>query len=159
MHFVIDAMESVDTRLAAVNQRGTGSEQYPPTMLLVLLVYSYATGVFSSRQIERSTYENVAVRLLCADTHSDHDTLCVFRRRNAALLTHAFARVLELAAGCGVRKVGGITVAIDGTKVLANSEQTRGGQPRPRRAKAAGDRPGDRRADGQGGAGRRHAPA
>lgn len=55
VHFVIDAMEAVDTRLAVVNERGTGSHQYPPAMLLALLVYSYATGVFSRRQIERST--------------------------------------------------------------------------------------------------------
>lgn len=123
VHFVIDAMDAVDTRLAVVNQRGTGSEQYPPAMLLALLVYSYATGVFSSRQIERSTYENVAVRLLCADTHPDHDTLCVFRRKNAALLSRAFAQVLELAANCGVLKVGAVTVAIDGTKVLANASK------------------------------------
>jgi transposase len=123
VHFVIDAMDAVDTRLAVVNERGTGSEQYPPSMLLALLVYSYATGVFSSRQIERSTYENVAVRLLCADTHPDHDTLCVFRRKNATLLSRAFAQVLELAANCGVLKVGAVTVAIDGTKVLANASK------------------------------------
>ena len=123
VHFVVDAMDAVDTRLAVVNERGTGSQQYPPAMLLALLVYSYATGVFSSRQIERSSYENVAVRLLCADTHSDHDTLCVFRRKNAALLSRAFAQVLELAANCGVLKVGAVTVAIDGTKVLANASK------------------------------------
>ena len=123
VHFVIDAMEEVDTRVAVVNQRGSGSEQYPPTMLLALLVYSYATGVFSSRQIERSTYENVAVRLLCADTHPDHDTLCAFRRKNGALLARAFAQMLELAANCGVRRVGGVTVGIDGTKVLANASK------------------------------------
>lgn len=123
VHFVIDAMDSVDTSLAVVNERGAGSRQYPPAMLLALLVYSYATGVFSSRQIERSTYENVAVRLLCADTHPDHDTLCVFRRKNAAPLSRAFARVLGLAASCGVLKVGAVTVAIDRTKVLANASK------------------------------------
>jgi transposase len=123
VHFVIDAMEAIDVRTAQVNERGTGSEQYPPTMLLALLIYCYATGVFSSRQIERLTYENVAVRLLCADTHPDHDTLCTFRRRNAALLHHAFAQVLELAARCGVLKVGGVSVSIDGTKILANASK------------------------------------
>jgi transposase len=126
VHFVIDAMEAIDVRSAQVNERGTGSEQYPPAMLLGLLVYSYATGVFSSRQIERSTHENVAVRLLCADTHPDHDTLCTFRRRNAVLLQRAFAQVLELAARCGVLKVGGVTVAIDGTKILANASKHSG---------------------------------
>lgn len=123
VHFVIDAMEAIDTSAAPVNARGTGSEQYPPTMLLGLLVYSYATGLFSSRQIERASYENVAVRLLCADTHPDHDTLCTFRRKNGPLLTRAFAQILELSARCGVLKVGQITVAIDGTKILANASK------------------------------------
>jgi transposase len=123
VHFVIDAMEAVDTRSCPVNTRGTGSAQYPPSMLLPLLVYSYATGVFSSRQIERSTYENVAVRLLCADTHPDHDTLCTFRRENAALLKSVFAQILEMAARCKVLKVGNITLAVDGTKVLANASK------------------------------------
>ena len=123
VHFIIDAVEQLEVSAAGVNERGTGSEQYPPRMLLGLLIYSYATGTFSSRQIERSTHENVAVRLLCADTHPDHDTLCTFRRQNAELLGACFAQVLELAAGCGVLKVGGITVAIDGTKNLANASK------------------------------------
>lgn len=123
VHFVMDAVGLLDVGEASVNQRGTGSEQYPPRLLLSLLVYCYATGLFSSRQIERATYENVAVRLLCADTHPDHDTLCAFRRKNGALLRRAFAQVLELAAGCGVLKVGAVTVAIDGTKVLANASR------------------------------------
>ena len=123
VHFVMDAVDLIDVSEAKVNQRGTGSAQYPPRLLLGLLVYSYATGQFSSRQIERATYENVEVRLLCADTHPDHDTLCTFRRQNGALLHRAFAQVLELAAGCGVLKVGGVTVAIDGTTVLANASK------------------------------------
>ena len=123
VHFVIDAVEAIDPRGAPVNERGTGREQYPPGMLLGLFVYGYATGMFSSRQIERATYENVAVRLLCADTHPDHDTLCTFRRKHGPLLSHAFAQTLELAARCGVFKVGQITVAIDGTKILANASK------------------------------------
>jgi transposase len=90
VHFVIDAVELNDTRTAPVNARGTGSEQSPPGLLLALLVSSYATGMFSSRQIERASYENVAVRRLCADTHPDHDTLCTFRRKNGPLLTQTF---------------------------------------------------------------------
>jgi transposase len=123
VHFIVDAVEQLDLRAARVNERGTGSEQYPPALLLAVLIYSYASGVFSSRQIERSTYDSVAVRVLCADTHPDHDTLCAFRRHNAALLAAAFAQVLELAAHCGVLKVAGITVAIDGTKILANASK------------------------------------
>lgn len=123
VHFVMDAVGQLDLQRARVNERGTGDEQYPPGMMLGLLIYSYATGVFSSRQIERSTCENVAVRLLCADTHPDHDTICAFRRQNGALLAESFAQVLEMSARCGVLKVGGITVAIDGTKVLANASK------------------------------------
>src|ERR1700733_3431957 len=85
VHFVIEAVEGLDLRGAAGSQRGTGSEQYPPAMMLALLAYSYATGVFSSRRIERSTYVNVAVRYLCADTHPDHDTIAKFRRENLGL--------------------------------------------------------------------------
>ena len=92
-------------------------------MLLALLVYRYAAELFLSRQIERASYENVAVRLLCADTHPDHDTLCTFRRKNGPLLTQAFKQNLELSARCGVLQVGQITVAIDGTKILANASK------------------------------------
>ena len=123
VHFVMDAVEQIDVQAARVNEGGTGSAQYPPRMMLALLIYSYATGIFGSRQIERSTYESVATRLLCADTHPDHDTICAFRRENRALLGAAFAQVLEMAARCQVLKVGGITVAIDGTKVLANASK------------------------------------
>lgn len=123
VHFVMDAVEQLDVSKAELNERGTGCAQYPPGMLLGLLIYSYATGMFSSRQIERATYENVAVRMLCADTHPDHDTLCTFRRRNGELLRRAFAQVLELAMGCGVLRVGKLSVAVDGTKVLANASK------------------------------------
>ena len=84
-HFILDAVEMLDLRQVRVNVRGTGSEQYPPSMLLSLLLYSYATGIFSSRRIEQSTYDSVPTRMICADTHPDHDTICTFRRENAAL--------------------------------------------------------------------------
>src|ERR1700744_2533899 len=123
VHLLMDAVGELDLSAARVNERGTGNAQYPPRMMLGLLIYSYATGVFSSRQIERSTHDSVAVRLLCAATHPDHDTICAFRRENGALLQRSFAQVIELAAGCGVLQVGGITVAIDGSKVLANASK------------------------------------
>jgi len=123
VHFVIDAVEQLDLRRARVNEQGSGSEQYPPATMLALLVYSYATGTFASRRIEQSTFDNVAVRYLCADTHPDHDTLCAFRRQNRALLADAFAQILELAARSKQLRVGDITVAIDGTKILANASR------------------------------------
>lgn len=123
VHFVIDAVEQLDLRGARVNERGSGSEQYPPATMLALLVYSYATGTFGSRRIEQTTFDNVAVRFLCADTHPDHDTICAFRRHNRALLASAFAQILELAARSNQLRVGDITVAVDGTKILANASR------------------------------------
>lgn len=122
-HFIIDAVDELDVSSAKVNHRGCGSEQYPPSMMLALLIYSYSSGVFSSRAIERATYDSVSTRVLCGDTHPDHDTICAFRRENAALLARSFSHVLEMAARLGVMKVGGVTVAIDGTKILANASK------------------------------------
>jgi transposase len=123
VHFLMDAVGELALHGARVNERGTGEEQYPPRLMLGLLIYRCATGIFASRQIERATYEHVAVRLLCADTHPDPDTICTFRRVHRELPARSFAQVLELSAQCGVLKVGGITVAIEGTKVLASERK------------------------------------
>ena len=123
VHFIIDAVDSLDLRQVRVNVRGTGSEQYPPAMLLGLLLYSYATGTFGSRRIEQSTHDSVPVRLLTADTHPDHDTLCTFRRENQALLTASFVQVLQLAQQLELLKSGQTTVAADGTKVAAHASR------------------------------------
>lgn len=122
-HFVLDAVEALDLRQIKVNARGTGSEQYPPSMMMALLIYSYATGTFGSRRIEQSTYDSVPVRLITADTHPDHDTICTFRRENKALLTESFVKVLQLAQQLKLLQFGQITVATDGTKVLANASK------------------------------------
>jgi hypothetical protein len=91
--------------------------------MLALLIYSYATGTFGSRRIEQSTYDNVAVRLITADTHPDHDTICAFRRENQTLLSESFVKVLQMAQTVKVLKFGQITVSVDGTKVLANASK------------------------------------
>ena len=122
-HFILDAVEEMDLRQVQVNERGTGSEQYPPRMLLALLLYCYATGVFGSRRIEQATWDSVPVRMICGDTHPDHDTICTFRRENRGLLAETFVRVLELAQALKFLQVGQITVAVDGTKVLANASK------------------------------------
>ena len=123
VHFIMDAVGLLDLGTARVNDRGTGSEQYPPGMMLGLLIYCYATGSFSSRRIERLTHENVAVRLLCADRHPDHDSICTFRRDNRALLESSFHQVLEVAARVRVLRVGDVTLALDGTKILASASK------------------------------------
>jgi transposase len=122
-HFILDAVEGMDLRQVKVNERGTGDAQYPPRMLLGLLLYSYATGVFSSRRIEQASHDSVPVRMICGDTHPDHDTICTFRRGNQALLQETFVRVLELAQELKFLQVGQITVAVDGTKVMAHASK------------------------------------
>jgi transposase len=122
-HFILDAVDALDLRQVKVNTRGTGDAQYPPTMRLGRLIYSYATGTFGSRRIERSTFENIAVRLITADTHPDHDTICTFRRENQALLSESFGKVLQLAQALQLAQFGQITVSLDGTKIAANASK------------------------------------
>jgi len=112
---ILEAVELCETGGARVNVRGTGSAQYPPSMMLALLIYCYASGVFSSRRIERASYESVAVRYLCANHHPDHDTIAKFRRENEALFRSCFSQVLMLAREAGVLRVG--TVSLDGTRL------------------------------------------
>jgi len=120
-HFVIEAVERVDMTAFAVNTRGSGSPQYDPRMMLALLIYCYANGIFSSRRIERATYRDVAVRFVAANTHPDHDTIAVFRRRNEAAFKAAFLEVLMLAKELRLLKVG--MVSVDGTKIDANASK------------------------------------
>src|SRR6266480_3177219 len=64
-----------------VRDRGSGPASYHPRMLRGILVYGYATGIFSSRKLERATYDSVAFRFIAANDHPDHDTIATFRRR------------------------------------------------------------------------------
>jgi transposase len=122
-HFILDAVDELDLSRCKINHRGTGSKQMPPAMMMALIIYSYATGVFGSRRIEQSTHDSVPVRMICADTHPDHDTICTFRRENGPVVQAAFVRVLQLAQELKLLKVGAITTAIDGTKVMANASK------------------------------------
>lgn len=119
--FVVEVVESLD--LTAMNKayRGSGSASYPPATLLSVLIYGYATGVFSSRKLERATYDSVAFRFIAANDHPDHDTIATFRRRFLKEIEALFVEVLKLAREMGVLKLG--TVALDGTKIHANANR------------------------------------
>lgn len=121
VHFIIESVEGMKLQQFKVNERGTGSRQYPPEMMLELLIYCYANGIFSSRRIERATYRDIAVRYLTADTHPDHDTIATFRRENFDAVAECFVGVLELARTLKLLKVG--IVSVDGTKVKANASK------------------------------------
>jgi transposase len=121
VHFVIGAVETMSLSAVSVNSRGSGSKQYPPRMMLALLIYCYANGVFASRRIERASYRDVAVRYLTGDTHPDHDTICEFRRNNGKVVKEAFVEVLRLGREMGLLKVG--MVSVDGTHMKANASK------------------------------------
>lgn len=120
-HFVVEAVERVPMESFVVNERGTGSAQYPPRLMLALLVYCYANGVFGSRRIERATYRDVGVRYVAANLHPDHDTICSFRRNNVEAIASAFEQVLLMARELKLLRVG--MVSVDGTKMDANASK------------------------------------
>jgi transposase len=119
--FVVEVIERLNLSLMVTSYRGAGSASYHPSVLLGLLVYGYATGVFSSRKLERATYDSVAFRFIAANDHPDHDTIATFRRRFLGEIEGLFVEVLLLAREMGMLKLG--TVALDGTKVHANASR------------------------------------
>jgi transposase len=119
--FIVEVVDGLDLRAMSGDYRGSGSASYHPKMLLGVLVYGYATGMFSSRKLERATYDSVAFRFLAANDHPDHDTIATFRRRFLKEIEALFVRVLLLAREMGVLKMG--TIGLDGTKIHANASR------------------------------------
>ena len=119
--FVVEVTDGLDLRAMSGSYRGSGSASYHPAMLLGILIYGYATGLFSSRKLERATYDSVAFRFIAANDHPDHDTIATFRRRFLPDIERLFVQVLLLAREMGVLKLG--TVGLDGTKVHANASR------------------------------------
>jgi len=119
--FVVDVVEELDLRAMTGRYRGSGEASYHPQLLLGLIIYGYATGVFSSRKLERGTYDSVAFRFIAANQHPDHDTIAVFRRRFLPQIEALFVQVLGVAREMGVLTLG--TVALDGTKIHANASR------------------------------------
>ena len=119
--FVVEVIDGLDLSAMVKSYRGTGSAGYHLGLLLGLLGYGYATGVFSSRKLERATYDSVAFRFIAVNQHPDHDTIATFRRRFLKDIEALFVRVLELAREMGLLKLG--TVALDGTKIHANASR------------------------------------
>lgn len=119
--FVVEVVDQLDLSEMVKAYRGSGSASYHPGMLLSLLIYGYATKVFSSRAIERATYDSVAFRFIAGNEHPDHDTIATFRKRFLPQIEGLFVEVLRLARTLGMLKLG--TVALDGTKVHANASR------------------------------------
>ena len=118
---MVDSVAQLDLSALYAKSGPRGGEPYAHEVLLGLLLYGYATGVFSSRKIERATYEAVPFRFIAGNLHPDHDTLAVFRRTFLPELKELFVQVLLLAQEAGVLKLG--TISLDGTKVHADASK------------------------------------
>ncbi len=119
--FIVEVVIKLDLRPIENAYNGRGSDAYSPAMMLALLFYGYATGVFSSRKLELATYESVAFRYITANQHPDHDTIAGFRKRFLEELKPLFTQILMIAQTMGIVKLG--QVALDGTKIKANASK------------------------------------
>ena len=119
--YVVDVVEQLDLSVLERAYAGKGSDAYHPATLLALLIYGYATATFSSRKIERATYDSLAFRYIAYNRHPDHDTLANFRKRFGKEFELAFVQVLQVARENQISKFG--TVSLDGTKIHANASR------------------------------------
>ena len=119
--FIVEVIDGLDLTALTSQYAGRGSKAHHPATLLAILVYGYATGVFSSRKLERATYDSVAFRYIAGNSHPDHATIASFRERFVDKLQALFIQVLELAKEMKLLKLG--TVCLDGTKIHANASR------------------------------------
>lgn len=99
--FVVDVVDQLDIDAFIKAYRGVGSKAWHPSMMLALLFYGYATGVFSSRKLEKATYDSIAFRFICANQHPDHDSINAFRQRFRAEISALFVQILQIAQKAG----------------------------------------------------------
>lgn len=119
--FVVEIVDQLDLRALSAVYAGKGKSPYHPAMLLALLFYGYATGVFSSRKLEKATHDSMAFKYICANENPDHDTINSFRKRFNKQIEGLFVEILVLAEALGLLKLG--TVSLDGTKIKANASK------------------------------------
>ena len=119
--FVVEVVSKLDLQELEMPYTGRGSKAFHPEMLLALLFYGYATGVFSSRKLEQATYDSLAFRYIAANTHPDHDTIATFRKRFLRQLKPLFVQILLLARTMGFLNLG--KISLDGSKIQANASK------------------------------------
>ena len=120
--FVVDAVAQLGLSAIYARYGSRGGEPYAPEILLGLLFYGYATGVFSSRKIERATYESAPFRFIAGNLHPDHDTLANFRKTFLSELKACFVEILLLAQMVGVLQLG--RLSFDGSKIHADASKS-----------------------------------
>ena len=119
--FVVDIVDQLDLSHLSAVYTGRGSKPFHPAMLVALLFYGYATGVFSSRKLEKASYDSIAFRYICANTNPDHDTIASFRKRFLQELAALFVEILVVGEALGLVKLG--SVSLDGTKIKAHASK------------------------------------
>lgn len=119
--FIVDVIAQLDLSAIYAHYGPRGGEAIAPDMLLGLLFYGYATGTFSSRKIEKATYESIPFRFIAGGLHPDHDTLAHFRKTFLSELKHLFVHILLYAQEVGVLTLGNIS--LDGTKIHADASK------------------------------------
>jgi len=119
--FVVDAVAQLDLTPIYARFSSRGGEPYAPEILIGLIFYGYATGVFSSRKIERGTYESAPFRFIAGNLHPDHDTLATFRKTFLSELKALFVEILLIAQMVGVLQLG--RISLDGSKVHADASK------------------------------------
>jgi transposase len=120
--FIVEVVEQMDLSHIEDSYSGQGGRRpFAPKMLVALLLYGYATGIFSSRKLEQACLDSVAFRYISANTSPDHDTIAAFRKRVLPYLPDLFLHVLRIAKEVGMLSVG--TLSVDGTKIKANASK------------------------------------
>jgi transposase len=120
--FVVDMVAQLDLTTCYAHYGLRGGEAYAPEILIGLLFYAYATGTFSSRKIEKATYESLPFRFIAGNFHPDHDTIAHFRKTFLAELKGLFVQILVVAQTAGYLKLGNIS--LDGTKIHADASKS-----------------------------------
>jgi len=120
--FVVDILAELDLSRIYGQYAPVGGEAIAPEILLGLLFYGYATGVFSARKIEKATYESIPFRFIAGGLHPDHDTIANFRKTFLAEIQELFVQILLVAQSAGVLQVGNLS--LDGSKIHADASKS-----------------------------------
>jgi transposase len=121
--FIVDIIAQLDLQSIYKKYSDQGAPPYAPEVLLALLFYGYATGVFSSRKLEDATYEIIPFRFIAGDMHPDHATIAHFRRQNLTELKELFVQILLIAQTMGHLQLG--NVSLDGSKIHADASKSK----------------------------------
>ncbi len=123
MRFIVDIISELDLSSIYREYAELGAPAYAPEMLLGLLFYGYATGVFSSRKLERATYEVIPFRFIAGDMHPDHATIALFRKQFLSKLKELFVQILLIAQAMDYLQLG--NVSVDGSKIHADASKSK----------------------------------